>query len=71
MKESYSERLAIYTGPESCGVLREDNVSVPIEAVLHCYLLIEASWNLRERRETSRVYFGKVRGASCAVRVLR
>ena len=26
MKESYSERLAIYTGPESCGVVREDNV---------------------------------------------
>jgi len=26
MEESYSERLAIYTGPESCGVVREDNV---------------------------------------------
>src|SRR5580700_1058818 len=26
MKESYSERLAIYAGPESCGVVREDNV---------------------------------------------
>ena len=26
MQESYSERLAIYTGPESCGVVREDNV---------------------------------------------
>jgi hypothetical protein len=25
MQESYSERLAIYTGPESCGVVREDN----------------------------------------------
>jgi hypothetical protein len=26
MQESYSERLAIYTGPESCGVVREDSV---------------------------------------------
>jgi hypothetical protein len=26
MQESYSERLAIYTGPESCGVGREDSV---------------------------------------------
>jgi RNA-directed DNA polymerase len=26
MQESYSERLAIHTGPESCGVVREDNV---------------------------------------------
>jgi hypothetical protein len=26
MKESFSERLAIYTGPESYGVVREDNV---------------------------------------------
>ena len=26
MKESYSEGLAIHTGPESCGVAREDNV---------------------------------------------
>ena len=26
MKESYSERLAIYTGPESRGVVRENNV---------------------------------------------
>ena len=26
MKESHSEGLAIHTGPESCGVVREDNV---------------------------------------------
>ena len=26
MKESHSERLAIHTGPESCGVVREGNV---------------------------------------------
>ena len=26
MKESYSEGLAIHTGPESCGVVREDDV---------------------------------------------
>jgi hypothetical protein len=26
MKESHSEGLAIHTGPESCGVAREDNV---------------------------------------------
>ena len=26
MKESHSERLAIHTGPESCGVVREDSV---------------------------------------------
>ena len=26
MKESHSERLAIHTGPESCGAVREDSV---------------------------------------------
>ncbi|MDT7810271.1 MAG: hypothetical protein QOJ42_187, partial [Acidobacteriaceae bacterium] len=26
MKESHSERLAIHTGLESCGVVRENNV---------------------------------------------
>ena len=31
MKESYSERLAIHTGLESCGVVRENNVEALTE----------------------------------------
>jgi len=31
MKESHSERLAIHTGLESCGVVRENNVEALTE----------------------------------------
>jgi hypothetical protein len=30
MKESYGEGLATHTGPESCGVVREDGVEASI-----------------------------------------